>query len=66
MDLTSQSYVRIPTSGNDNPIAIDYDPVGGKIYWTDVGLKQIRSATLDGNNEKVVRILGAGKPFLEF
>ena len=52
--------MRIPISANDNPIAIDYDPIAGRIYWTDVGLKQIRSSTIDGNGEKVVRILGAG------
>ena len=61
MDLTSNSYVQIPLSRNDNPISIDYDPVDGRIYWTDVGLKQIRSATIDGNSEKTVRILGSGK-----
>ena len=61
MDMTSNSYVRIPLTLNDNPISIDYDPVDGRIYWTDVGLKQIRSATIDGNSEKTVRLLGTGK-----
>ncbi|XP_053380060.1 deleted in malignant brain tumors 1 protein-like [Mercenaria mercenaria] len=57
MDLTTQSYVTIPLSGHDKPIAIDYDYIDGRIYWTDVGIKQIRSASINGNSEKTVLIL---------
>ena len=33
-----------------NPIAVDFDPVEQKIYWTEVGvLNQIRSTSPDGN-----------------
>ena len=33
-----------------NPIAVDFDPVEQKIYWTEVGvLNQIRSTSLEGN-----------------
>ncbi|KAL4219354.1 scavenger receptor [Mactra antiquata] len=57
MDLRTQSYVQVPLSHSDNPFAIDYDPVEGRIYWTDVGLKQIRTASINGNMESTVRIL---------
>ena len=50
----------VPLSNHDNPIAIDYDPVDARIYWTDVGTKRIRSATLAGTDEKTVRQLSSG------
>ncbi|KAJ8300514.1 hypothetical protein KUTeg_022033 [Tegillarca granosa] len=58
MQRSSGSYVVIPLQHHDNPIAIDYDPQTTTIYWTDVGSKQIRSATLDGNSEMTIRQLG--------
>ncbi|XP_060590612.1 deleted in malignant brain tumors 1 protein-like isoform X2 [Ruditapes philippinarum] len=57
MDLKSESYVNVPLSGHDKPIAIAYDYVDGRIYWTDVGTKQIRSGSINGNAEKTVLIL---------
>lgn len=58
MQRRTGSYVVIPLQHHDNPIAIDYDPQTTTIYWTDVGSKQIRSATLDGNSETTIRQLG--------
>jgi streptogramin lyase len=63
MDLKSQSYVNVPLSGHDKPIAIAYDYVDGRIYWTDVGTKQIRSGSINGNAEKTVLILDTGTRF---
>ncbi|KAL8625952.1 hypothetical protein ACOMHN_012544 [Nucella lapillus] len=59
MDLNSHSFITIPLAGHQNPIAIDYDPVEGRIYWTDVSAKEIRSAGLDGQNVATVRRLGS-------
>ena len=64
MDLTTKSYVQIPITRADNPISIDYDPIGGNIYWTDVGLKEIRTASINGENERTIRMLGNGKFFV--
>ena len=36
------------------PIAIDYDPVEGKVYWTDVTLKQIVRAYPNGSGLEVI------------
>ena len=36
------------------PIAIDYDPVDGKVYWTDVNLKQIVRAYPNGSDLEVL------------
>ena len=61
MDLTTYSFITIPLGGHVNPIAIDYDPMGGRIYWTDVAAKQIRSASLDGADNETVRALSASE-----
>ena len=36
------------------PIAVDYDPVERKVYWTDVTLKQISRAYPNGSGLEVV------------
>lgn len=61
MDLTTGSYISIPISGNQNPIAIDYDAVNRVVYWTDVGSKQIRKANLDNRQISTVIQLGSRK-----
>ena len=58
MDLNTYNYEVLPLSGHVNPISIDLDSLNQQIYWTDVGSKQIRTASFTGNNERVVRQLG--------
>lgn len=36
------------------PVAVDYDPVDGKVYWTDVSLKQIARAYPNGSELEVI------------
>ncbi|KAL9960408.1 hypothetical protein ACROYT_G033860 [Oculina patagonica] len=36
------------------PVAVDYDPVEGKIYWTDVTLKLIARAFPNGSSVEVI------------
>jgi len=54
LDLNSQSDTRIPFTNQSNPISVDFDPISNTIFWTDVQLKQIRSAGLDGKGQKVI------------
>ena len=61
MDLTTHSFVVVPLWRSGNPIAIDYDPVDGRIYWTDVAFKEIHSASIDGQDQRVVKYLGSSK-----
>ena len=61
MDLTTYSYETVPLHNHDNPISIDFDSLNNQIYWTDVGSNQIRTSSITGSNEKVVRQLGASK-----
>ncbi|XP_025082100.1 low-density lipoprotein receptor-related protein 8-like isoform X3 [Pomacea canaliculata] len=58
MDVDTGSNFVIPIDGLSNPIAIDYDPVDGRLYWTDVVEKTIRSSNLDGSGVRLVRNLG--------
>ena len=61
MDLNTYSYETVPLHNHDNPISIDFDSLNQQIYWTDVGSNQIRTSSITGSNEKVVRQLGASK-----
>lgn len=36
------------------PVAVDYDPVEGKIYWTDVTLKLVARAFANGSSVEVI------------
>ena len=42
------------TTNISRPVAVDYDPVEGKIYWTDVTLKLIARAFPNGSSVEVV------------
>ena len=37
-----------------SPVAVDYDPVEGKIYWSDAELKLLARAYLDGSSVEVI------------
>lgn len=37
-----------------SPVAVDYDPLDRKIYWTDVALKLVARAFLNGSSVEVV------------
>lgn len=61
MDLNTYSFITVPLAGHENPIAVDYDYVNARIYWTDVAADEIRSASLDGTDNETVRALGDGE-----
>ena len=46
--------MRLPLGGVYKPVAVDYDPVQGRVYWADAGIKEIRSAFLNGTDVKTV------------
>jgi len=61
IDLAARSAWKIPLSLQNNPIAVTYDPLDSKIYWTDVQDKFIKRANLNGTAEEVVNSLHPGK-----
>ncbi len=64
MDLTSGGFHAVPLSGHDNPIAVDYDPVHRRVYWTDVAGKLIRRACINGSHEEnVLPLAPSNQPF---
>ena len=40
--------------GHENPIAVDYDSVESRLYWTDVSAKVIKRAFMNGTGEEVI------------
>ncbi|XP_025083702.1 low-density lipoprotein receptor-related protein 5-like isoform X2 [Pomacea canaliculata] len=58
IDLSSSKISTIPIDGLKKPIAVDYDPVEGRVYWTDVEERTIRSAKDGGSNVRLLRQLG--------
>ena len=44
------------------PVAVDYDPVEGKIYWTDVTLKQVARAYPNGSSLEVIAQKNVSNP----
>ncbi|XP_077998826.1 uncharacterized protein LOC144451797 [Glandiceps talaboti] len=47
-------YVPLPLTDIGNPIALDFDYVDNKVYWTDVLSKTITRASLDGSDREVI------------
>lgn len=44
--------VRIPLTGVEKVIALDYNPVSNMVYWSDQDLHTINSAYLDGSGRE--------------
>ena len=44
----------IPAEGLHIPVAVDYDPIGQMVYWTDVGSKSISRCFLNGTGQEVI------------
>lgn len=47
------------TINHGNPIAVDYDPISKRVYWSDVASQVIQSATLNGENQTTVKQLSS-------
>ena len=44
------------------PVAVDYDPVEGKVYWTDVILKRVARAFLNGSSVEIIAHINVKSP----
>ncbi|KAJ8310212.1 hypothetical protein KUTeg_012077 [Tegillarca granosa] len=47
----------VSLSEHFRPIALDYDPIRQKIYWTDNEAKTLKQANIDGGSEVTMRAL---------
>ena len=61
LDLSAGSVWKIPLVRQKNPIAVVFDPVDSKIYWTDVQAKLIQRSNLDGTSLQIIQTLHRGK-----
>ena len=60
IDLSGATVWRIPLSFLVYPVAVAYDPLDSKVYWTDGLEKRIKRSNLDGTVEEVVYPLDSG------
>ncbi|XP_077977473.1 low-density lipoprotein receptor-related protein 4-like [Glandiceps talaboti] len=47
-------YVILPLADLERPVAVDFDYVDNKVYWTDVVLNTINRALLNGSDTEVI------------
>ncbi|XP_060571898.1 low-density lipoprotein receptor-related protein 4-like, partial [Ruditapes philippinarum] len=52
MDVATQRVNAIPITNISNPIAVDYDLLEERIFWTDVILAEINSISINGSGQK--------------
>ena len=50
------------TTNISRPVAVDYDPVEGKIYWTDVTLDLVARAFPNGSSVEVIAYNNVATP----
>ena len=54
LDVTDTPCEPLAIRHLSTPVAVDYDPVEGKVYWTDVTLKQIVRSYPNGSDLEVL------------
>ncbi|XP_072019599.1 uncharacterized protein [Amphiura filiformis] len=52
--LDTLEFEALPLQNIGQPVAVDFDPVDHKVYWTDVRRRIISRAKLDGTEQEVV------------
>ncbi|XP_046546455.1 low-density lipoprotein receptor-related protein 4-like [Haliotis rubra] len=63
VSMQHMNFSTIPITNISRPVAIDYDPKGHNLYWTDVFLKQIRQTSLyDGTDQVLVQLGDSATP----
>ena len=50
----------VPVDSVKNPLALDFDDRDDMIYWSDIGLKTINRAHLNGSAQRVIVANGLG------
>nr|XP_046910125.1 low-density lipoprotein receptor-related protein 5-like [Dermatophagoides farinae] len=54
LDTADYTPVVLPIRNMKNTITLDYDPVEGKVYWTDDDLRTIKWSTLNGSHQETI------------
>jgi len=61
IDLSSGSTWKLPLRHVVYPVAVAYNPVDQKVYWTDLKADNIKRSHLNGTEEEVITLLHSGK-----
>ena len=59
---TDSTRTTIPLSSLIYPLALDFDPQEWRVYWTDLNLKRISRAFLNGSSQEVIISSGLKEP----
>lgn len=54
LDTNDYTAVVLPIKGIKHVVALDYDPVDGKVYWTDDDLHIIKRSMLNGSEQETI------------
>ncbi|XP_013405316.1 low-density lipoprotein receptor-related protein 4-like [Lingula anatina] len=57
MSLKDSEIRAVPLKGHENPIAVDYDPKEGRVYWSDVLMQVIKRAYINGTGQEIIKVL---------
>ena len=52
--IDSLEFAAVPVQNLRRPVAIDFDPVEQRVYWSDVVAQTISRAFLNGSNQEVI------------
>ena len=63
LDLSDESVWQLPLSKMNYPVAVQFNPTDRKVYWTELRENIIRSAYLNGTDEKTISTLHRGNVF---
>ncbi|KAL3837342.1 hypothetical protein ACJMK2_022706 [Sinanodonta woodiana] len=57
IDLSNGDSIQSPLGNLEKPRALSYDSINQTIFWTDITLHMIFSATISGRDQKAIRYL---------
>ena len=52
--IDTLEFEAVPVRNLRRPVAIDFDPVEEKVYWSDVVAQTISRAFINGSNQEVI------------
>ena len=52
--IDTLEFIALPVRHLRRPVAIDFDPVEQRVYWSDVVTQTINRAFLNGSNQEVI------------
>ena len=60
IDTSRLEYTALDLGSMTNPIAVDYDPIEDRVYWSDVKEQKVQRAFMNGTGKEVITTPGYG------